>query len=176
MRKHSPPLVAWYGYVAGAWLGGDEGPRIVAEAGGWTWTSRVEPEVHAWVRLPWRGVSAAPLPAELARLTPVDRRRGADVTWRVVTPAAGPGFFLVGDAAAVLDPAAAHGVIRGLLSGVMAGHLIAQAIHNPTGEMGAAHAYDRWLSEGFDRDVTRLRALYRALPEPPDWVGAGDQP
>jgi flavin-dependent dehydrogenase len=52
------------------------------------------------------------------------RRRGADVTWRIISPAAGPGFFLVGDAVAVLDPASSHGVLKALMTGMMAAHLI----------------------------------------------------
>ncbi|MBA4535538.1 hypothetical protein H1196_23700 [Brevibacillus halotolerans] len=52
---------------------------------------------------------------------------GADMTWRVITQLGGPGgYFLIGDAATVLDPASSHGVLKAVMSGMMAGNLIAQ--------------------------------------------------
>lgn len=36
---------------------------------------------------------------------------------------AGPGWFLAGDAAAVLDPASSHGVLRAVLTGFRAGQV-----------------------------------------------------
>ena len=82
------------------------------------------------------------------------------MTWRRVTPAAGPGYFLVGDAAAVLDPAASHGVLKAVMSGILAGHTIAQILHHQIGDWHAAHAYDRWMDDWFANDERRLRELY----------------
>jgi flavin-dependent dehydrogenase len=171
VRRHSPPLVAWYGYVAGACRARDDAPAVSVDARGWSWTARVAPGRYAWSRLDWRPGSGPPdrLPAEFDELSGVDSLRGADVTWRIVEPSAGPGFFLVGDAAAVLDPAAAHGVIRGIMGGTMAGYLIAR-ITSLAGEQVAARSYDNWLSTEFDRALSRLRQLYQEFPHPPDWM------
>ena len=89
--------------------------------------------------------------------------RAADVTWRKVESVAGPGFLLVGDAAAVLDPAASHGVLKALMSGMMAAHLIESASRAGQPEAHALLAYQEWLTWWFDADVAKLRALYSLL-------------
>jgi hypothetical protein len=66
-----------------------------------------------------------PAPEVLRHLTRRGRPRGADVTWRLSDAAAGLGWFIVGDAAAVLDPSCSHGVLKAIMSGMMAGHLAA---------------------------------------------------
>jgi flavin-dependent dehydrogenase len=53
-----------------------------------------------------------------------DGTHGADVTWRRVIGTAGAKYFIVGDAAVVLDPASSHGISRAVMSGIMAGHAI----------------------------------------------------
>jgi flavin-dependent dehydrogenase len=83
---------------------------------------------------------------------------------------AGPGYFLVGDAAAVLDPASSHGVLNALMSGMMAGHVITQILRYGHPEQPAQRAYCAWLRRWFAHDVKYLKALYRRLPNPPAWV------
>jgi hypothetical protein len=57
----------------------------------------------------------------------------------------------------MLDPAASHGVLKGLTSGMMAAHLI-EAMHR--GEPSRAlPAYWQWLTGWFDTDVAKLRSL-----------------
>lgn len=97
-------------------------------------------------------------------------RRGADINWRVVRRPAGPGFFVAGDAAAVLDPASSHGVLRAIMSGMMAAHLIAQVVCYDASESAAAQRYSDWIRRWFDHDVAGLRDLYGRLPKPPSWV------
>jgi flavin-dependent dehydrogenase len=167
IRRMSPRLVAWYGYVRGCCPTRDTAPLVTAASDGWVWTARVAVERYAWVRLSWRPGRQPPPPDEFDGLVPEGSIHGVDVTWRVVEPAAGPGFFLCGDAGAILDPSAAHGVIRGLISGMMAGHLISHSYGN---ELSAAKAYDDWLTDRFDADSTALRELYRVHPTPPSWT------
>ena len=100
--------------------------------------------------------------------TPVGKVRGADVeSWRVVVPAAGLGYFLVGDAAAVLDPASSHGVLKAIMSGMMAAHLVTQVVHHDASESLAVQMYSDWIRRWFDHDVAGLRALYARLPGSP---------
>jgi flavin-dependent dehydrogenase len=87
---------------------------------------------------------------------------------------AGPGYFAVGDAAAVLDPASSHGVLRALLSGMLAGQLIAAVIRRGLPEAIGEREYRAWIGSSVERDVTRLGDLYRRCPEPPWWLAGPD--
>ena len=159
------PLTAWYGYASGRCPSRDVAPALVADPDGaeWTWTARVRPELYAWTRLSFasegRGCRAAP--AELAGLTPLAPPRGADVTWRSAG-AAGPGYALAGDAAAVLDPAAGRGVLRALMTGIAAGSAAVGGRSAPA-DLGF-RGYRAWLSAWVESDVGEMRARYRALP------------
>ncbi|HZA25589.1 MAG TPA: FAD-dependent oxidoreductase [Dehalococcoidia bacterium] len=161
----SPRLVARYGYVHGACPQRDEAPAIVADSNGWTWTARVRPGCYAWVRLSLNGAKLPGgwLPQEFCTLTPVGNIGAADVSWRLATPQARPGWFLVGDAAAVLDPASSHGVLKALMSGMMAAHLTVQVTRHSMEEAYAAQAYSDWLSRWFKHDVVRLGELYQVF-------------
>ncbi len=171
-RFASPRLIARYGYLRGSSFASDGVPEIVADEAGWTWTARIAPGLHHWTRLsfaaadPWRNRP----PQRFEGLTMRDQSRGADVTWRIVERPAGSGYICVGDAAAVLDPASSHGVLKAIMSGMMAGHVIAENVSGSASPIAAIHAYRDWLTGRFDADVTALSGLYRSLPHPPAWV------
>jgi flavin-dependent dehydrogenase len=118
VKSVSPRLVARYGYFAGD-CGVGVLPIFREDVDGWTWIAKVKNECCQWVRLSFSGSerdSVLPPPFDrLPRAAPV---RGANVAWRCVWDCAGPGYFLCGDAAAILDPAASRGVIRALTSGL----------------------------------------------------------
>jgi flavin-dependent dehydrogenase len=84
----------------------------------------------------------------------------ADVTWRQVEVAAGPGYFLIGDAASVVDPASSHGVLKAIMSGMMAGHLIKLMLEDPHREREAVQEYCRWIQSWFFNDTEKLKQLY----------------
>lgn len=172
VQTYSPRLIARYGYATGERPVLDAAPVITADPAGWTWIARVRPRLYHWTRLSLRSERppADWLPEELRELERQGRMRGADVTWRMVTSPAGPGYFLVGDAAAVLDPASSHGVLKAIMSGMMAGHLIAQTRTGTCSEQRAALEYRRWLANWFHADVGRLKQLYASLPHPPVWA------
>lgn len=167
IQPRSRRLISWYGYVEGKCPVRDEAPAIVADAGGWTWTARMQPQIYAWTRLALNAaINAAPcVPDELQGLQTRGRKRSADVTWRIATPLAGPGYFLVGDAAFVLDPAASHGVLKALMSGMLAAHYIAQVLQQGGDETQVASEFSRWLNQWFEHDVRRLRELYEFFPQ-----------
>src|SRR5260221_4170209 len=100
-------------------------------------------------------------------MTPTGRFRGADVTWQVADRPAGPGYFLAGDAAATLDPASSHGVLKALMSGIYSGHLAAHVLGGKVpGEAAASH-YSAWVRESIHRCIARLDGLYGPLPGSP---------
>jgi flavin-dependent dehydrogenase len=168
----SPRLIARYGYVTGRCPERDDAPEIAADETGWSWSARIAPGLYHWTRLSLS--EHDPLrdrpPQAFARLMPVGRTRGANVTWRIVSQPAGPGYLCVGDAAAVLDPASSHGVLKGLMSGMMAVHVISQATSGNASTVAATEAYSYWLREWFQADARALRRMYRELPNPPAWV------
>ena len=163
----SPKLFARYGYATGECPGREEAPALVGDASGWTWTARVGPGLYQWTRVDFSGPTDATWwPDEFRGLTPRGRSHGADVTWRLAAPAAGPGWFLIGDAAATLDPTSSHGVQRAIMSGMMAAHLAAPVLRGDIPAAEAAIAYTDWLSGWFETDAARLSAFYRDLGAP----------
>lgn len=172
-ERRSPRLLASYGYIeterAADWFL----PELQATEGGWMWTAQVLPRVVAWTRLSL-GDQTGGAPSRLAGLP--DARRlavggaSADVTWRLASNAAGQGYFLAGDAALVLDPASSHGVLRALMSGMMAAHLTAQVCRDGLAEESAAASYASWVRAWFEHDAEKLGGLYGQLPAPPEWL------
>jgi flavin-dependent dehydrogenase len=163
-RIHSPRLVVRWGHVEGSCPARDEAPSLVGDASGWTWTALVRPATYQWTRLSF-GARPDPgwLPDELRGLAPTRRSQGADVTWRLAATSAGPGWFMVGDAAATLDPTSSHGVLKAILAGVTAGHLIAAVLAGKAPPQATAAAYGDWLAGWFATDAARLRQFYRDL-------------
>ena len=98
------------------------------------------------------------------------RFRGADVTWRFVPECAGDGYFLCGDAAAVLDPAASSGVARALASGLKAADLIVQIENGGMDTTAAAPDYRQWCANQFAFHARQLAQRYAELEEAPVWL------
>ena len=167
VQDFSPRLVARCGYFEGDHSLGVI-PEFREDACGWTWLARVKENRCQCVQLS--------LESPLAPLAPPDcvpagiRFRGADVTWRFVPECAGAGYFLLGDAAAVLDPAASSGVARALASGLKAAELIIQVVTNQQDPNAAASAYRNWHAQQFVEQARQLAARYQELDNPPVWL------
>jgi len=160
----SPRLIARYGYMEGSCPAYDDAPSLVGDTSGWTWTALVRPRLYQWTRVSFDGPPGSDwTPPHLLALTPRARSRGADVTWRMASKAAGPGWFMVGDAAATLDPTSSRGVLKAILSGTMAGHLIAAVLDGKAPAEATAAAYHEWLAAWFSTDVANLAKFYRKL-------------
>ncbi len=160
----SPRLIARYGYMEGSCPACDDAPSLVGDASGWTWTARVRPKVYQWTRISFDARSRSDwVPHQLRGLTPCARARGADVTWRIAAEVAGSGWFMVGDAASMLDPTSSHGVLKAIMSGMAAGHLSAAVLDGKTPAQATAAAYREWLTGWFSADAARLAEFYRSL-------------
>ncbi|ARV57802.1 FAD-dependent oxidoreductase [Nostocales cyanobacterium HT-58-2] len=166
INYHSPRLIAYYGYATGECPARDDAPAIVADSDGWTWTARVRPQLYQWTRLSLvsRKMQKDWLPDEFHGLKSYQKMQAADVTWRIVSQPAGAGYFIVGDAAMVLDPASSHGVLKAIMSGIMAGHLIAAELLGNLTEQQATQQYCQWIHNWFQHDVENLSKLYAILP------------
>ncbi|MFL1493454.1 NAD(P)/FAD-dependent oxidoreductase [Pseudomonas antarctica] len=172
-HRYSPPLTAAYGYKRGTV---DESALgIFAEEPGWYWTAHIGQGLYHWTRLRFdqeKGAKASAIPACFEHLTCEGAIQGADVTWRICAHAAGNGYFIIGDAAAVLDPGASHGVLKALMSGMMAARCIVDEHATPAHRQAISLQYCQWLRDWFERDVQKMRAFYAAHPFPPRWLHA----
>lgn len=164
-NAYSPSLIARYGYAEGALPELDLAPSLQGDSTGWLWKAMIRPGLYHWTqvmlngnRLPrdWR-------PEEFRGLVPRGKPRGIDVTWRLAAASAQPGWFSVGDAAAVLDPTSANGVLRALLSGINAGKLACGVRNGVLLPEEAATIYDDWFLGWFQSASTQLREFYRLL-------------
>jgi flavin-dependent dehydrogenase len=117
----------------------DGNPLLKQRKGGWDWSARVAPGMSAWVSLR-RGSEA----------------RGSDATCRLYREAAGDGWFLLGDAGCLIDPAGANGVLRAMMSGIMAVHLLAGVRGRMLGGETAAGEYRMWLGALFHATTSTL--------------------
>lgn len=170
LRRFSPRLVARYGYCEDSNLP-DEKLGLFAHSDGWHWIARISPTCLHWTQLAFaQDVPHRLIPKALEPLRMIGRIRGADVSWRLCRTTAGSGYFLVGDAAATLDPCASHGVIKALISGMQAASAIIDCRSWPAGEMTVQAAYQAWVKKTVERDVLALRRFYRAHPYPPGWL------
>ena len=169
-EQFGPARRVWYRYVKGFCPARSEVPALVADPNGWTWVARVQADTFQWVRLNFDNhrPPASWAPRELIGMTPAGPMCGADATWRLSHQPTGAGYFLVGDAASVLDPASSHGVLKALMSGMMAGHLIGAVVGGAVAAGVAIDSYSRWIREWFAHDVARLNELYaKVVPCPP---------
>lgn len=167
-HEHSPSLVARYGYAEGSLPELDQSPSLVGDSTGWLWTAMIRPGLYQWTQVALDGQRhpADWRPAEFRSLTPHGPPRGADVTWRLSCRTAGPGWFLVGDAAAILDPTSAKGILKALLSGITTGKLVSAVVTGSAAFTEVAEIYNDWIFEWFNSDVDSLVKFYQSLGVP----------
>ncbi len=146
-QRCSPQLCARFGWRKDGAKELDGQPLFAFHLDGWDWIAPLGDDRAAWVEL------RVAVPGE-------PRPPGVDLTWTLRPSCAGPGFMLLGDAAGSLDPASSHGVLRALMSGIFASHLLAEQRRGAE-EEAAIDAYRTWFRALFEHDSTRLRELYR---------------
>ena len=61
----------------------------------------------------------------------------------------------------MLDPASSHGVLRAVMSGMLAAHLAAVAIADPRREARVATTYHTWFTDWFLHDMRTLGQAYK---------------
>lgn len=172
-------LVAYYGWVEPSRK--LERSHILPEfrmgGGGWSWTAPIKPGKFAWVSLNLsdKRSSRMIVPAILAHSTPIGRLGARDVTWKIARPCAGPGYFLVGDAACVLDPASSHGVLMALMSGMIVAESIVQTLSGRANVDRLQKGYCRWTEDRFCSDAQALISLYSDMESRPSWLSAASE-
>jgi len=160
-RQASRKLIAFYGYMRGNCPVRDAAPSFTYGANGWVWTARVRPNLYHWTRLVTPStLQRAGAPPEFAGLESLGRSKGADVTWRHLESSAGPGYFVAGDAATVTDPSSSHGVLRAIMSGILAGHLVLKNMFRNESAQALSAEYQQFLQSSFDFDWTHASKLF----------------
>lgn len=159
--RTSRKLIAFYGYMQGECPAREEAPCFTYRPDGWVWTARVRPNLFHWTRL---FTTSPPLrhegpPPEFAGLEPVGHPKGSDVTWRLLESCAGPGYFVAGNAASVSDPSSSHGVLRALMSGMLAGHLVLRKTFRNESEPALTAEYRQFLCSSFEFDWAHASKL-----------------
>jgi flavin-dependent dehydrogenase len=157
----SGTLIARYGWMAISRQGSL--PEFRIEGCGWFWQAPVKPGLDAWVSLDLEG-SAKNDSGSAAGSRPV--------TWRIARPCAGPGYYLVGDAACVIDPAGAQGILKAFLSARFVAESIAASIRNKELEKEAQVGYCAWIESAFCREALGLIDAYSRFDPAPSWLGS----
>lgn len=148
--KHSQQLIAKYGYFSHA-CPHTQLPIYIQDKNGWYWYAEVANQLYAWVQVSHNKAFSSIEHNALG---------GADVTWRVASHTAGLQYFMVGDAACVLDPSAGHGVLRAMMTGMMAANTIYHLLKHQMTEDHAYRQYHRWLYDWYMKDVMELHKRF----------------
>ncbi len=153
ISRRSPPLLVAYGYgrpdrdaVDPDW------PIFAEEPWGRSWRAALGDGRTAFVDMFCA--------RDRTRRAPIAGERLMDVTWRVSSDGAPVGRVLeVGDAAGRLDPSAGHGVLRAMMSAIMAAHLIAAARADRVAADDVAAMHRTWLLDWLSQDIAAIHAL-----------------
>jgi flavin-dependent dehydrogenase len=165
--RSGPSLRLRFGWKEGSDQCVEGQPLFRQRQGGWEWFAPLGYGKTAWVSLDQTAeYGMEHLPGIAGRQT----RSGIDMGWRLHPSCAGPGYFLLGDAAALLDPASSNGVLRALMSGMFAADLAALAISGKD-EEGPLQTYVQWIGALYKHHMESLGALYREM----DYKQAGKQ-
>jgi flavin-dependent dehydrogenase len=176
----SPPLLAHYGWVKSSESPEDNiaVPNFHMVGPAWEWSAPLSSNLHAWVKLDLsdRFLRHRPCPPSyLADCTPLGKAGACDVTWKIARPCAGPGYYMVGDAAWVLDPASSHGVLKAIISARAACEAIANSFSGSSDPYEQQMRYRAWMEDWFSRDAAALISLYSEVEHPVSWLSAASE-
>jgi flavin-dependent dehydrogenase len=157
----SQKLTARYGYAQGECLERNSDPCFEMIGSHWVWTAKVRPGLYHWSALSLNPHTQIQTPTIFRGMPLSERIYGADVTWRILQSPSGPGYFVIGDAASVVDPSSSHGVIRALMAGLQSAHMVLLNLGGFMTEAEASQRYSAWLTKSFETDTVTLEQLYR---------------
>lgn len=132
-EKPTPAQQLRFGWTQEAMPELDGQPLFRQRCDGWDWRAPLGDGRSAWTELRYGADSP-----------------GIDYSWRIHRECAGPGYFLLGDAACLMDPSAANGVLRAVMSGIYAIHLVTGVKNGVINRGEAALEYKRWIGQIFD--------------------------
>lgn len=157
-RKMSPPLIAWRDIVKESAQSGCIA-RFTPAADGWTFLAPVS--LGRIVRTRLRPARTSGDAASAS--APSGEAKAQAATWHIVRHLAGPGWFIAGEAAAALDPAAGCGIAFALRSGLAAGRATAACAADGAVAPVIAARYDDALLGEFQATSAALAYNYHRL-------------
>lgn len=153
-------------------------PVVVMCREGWFWMIPIDAErtsiglvvdadfvrrvdVHATKMLAW-SIARTPLMRHLTRgaIAPAKNRTTADFSY-VCRPFAGPGYFLVGDAATFVDPIFSTGVCLGMMTGVLAADSIWSMLNEGKSPRRVRQRYISYFSDASGIFFRLVRCHYK---------------
>lgn len=153
-RIASPKFSICYGYSAAVAEGvSPQWPKLSLESWGWAWDANLGDGRRAWVML-FNSHRA------MKERRPANGQV-ADGTWRIAVEPARSNIFRIGDSALRMDPSCGRGVLRAMMSAIMATHLVKGANNGKISRCDAAHIYSNWATQWFNSDTRELRELFR---------------
>ena len=163
--QHGQARTAWYGYATGNVPALDEFPLLTIHSEGWNWIARVRPDTFAWTSLRYDNIRPAMdwIPPELKSLQSRGPIAGANVTWQLARHPAAPGYFLVGDAAAIVDPSTGHGILKAIMSGIHSAFLISLISRKTISEKSAYKKFSDWTHQWFLHDIHEIQTRFSSV-------------
>lgn len=137
------PMLAWRG-VAPQQKTPCAMPTFLTSGSSWLWQAPLDNGSLAWTR------------AGDVNAHDTAGARGFDVSWRLVRPAGGAAYRIVGDAAAMLDPRSGQGVLFALSSALAAAQSIVTVEQAPQLRPLEAAGYDAFVATEFRRKSDEL--------------------
>lgn len=142
----------------------DEMPTFRSHPQGWTYRACISESLVSEVEVALHGER----PHRPTR--PHQLYRGFDVTWRHRFDVSRKRSLRVGDAQFVVDPAAGKGVLRALMSGMMAAHsILAERREGARASLVEEH-YREWSRRLFKSECEGLGSLYAQPPFALSWA------
>ena len=153
-ERLSAPMTVSYCYTATGEARPDW-PLLTRKPDGWSWEAAVTSDRFAQVVL-----------VHGHRAARAAGWRNADATWRVSEMPTTGRVFQIGDAAGQLDPSAGRGVLRAMMSAMMAVDVIAKVRVGAVASERAVGIYRDWFRAWILSDAAELRELLGHPPRP----------
>lgn len=176
---YSKSLYGSYNWARGHCPDCHERPLIYDEPSGWTWISRVQnPGLYQFTRMSFekKALERDWLPPEFVKagLEAVGPARGADMTWRIVSRPAGPGYFMIGDAVRRNDPMSNRGFELAIVDAFKVALLINQWRRKEVDAGQVADTYNRETREYYLNGLKASYSFLQGHPHAPSWLKGPD--
>lgn len=143
------PQRLWFGWKQCAPRSLEDQPLFRERSDGWDWLCPLSSERCSWVKL--RHASGG---------------GGIDYTPRIHRDCAGSGYMLLGDAAFLLDPSSANGVLRALMTGIYAASLCAARCLGGHVSLCVEEQYRVWIARFFESSLSPAAPAARLSARP----------
>ena len=129
---------------------------------GWCWTARVRDDLFSYCLLSFQKY---PDIRNLTALKPEGKIARSRARWRVLEQPAASNYFVCGDSAFSVDPGSGKGVLRAMLTGILAADSTCHLLHSQLPKDLIIQRYKTFIQDFFNSESEALRERYQ-LTEP----------